>query len=453
MARPTCLRRLLAALCLLAVQPVQALYFFDYNSSVDLEVNSNLLLIPENEAVSSGYRFSSAQVLGFESETRAWSISPNFMFQRFENDPGNFADQEFFNLNADGRYDWTDRFSTSLNVLFQLDNNIQLPDPTVLFVQRPIQRQSRNVIGRATYRFTDRLSASLNGTYLDNLFEDVPGLLVSQTSFDYQDVTAGGNYIWNERLSFNASVGLSRFKDFGGNTRNNDRFFNVGATVALSERWTFAGQAGLRQTEQTFRALRAGPVQAGPVVLLNGQLFDLNPNVFPDGTVDQVLDAIFQVPIVVVGGLPRLRIQIPISTFETRETVSNTYDFRLTRTAERSTASVALIRMIRPAGIQAQTDMQAMMADFNYQLSDRLSGAVNFNETTEVIQGQEFADQGRSARVFSANLNYALTRQFNLTASYRFFQIFGEALGLGIGNADGHAVIMSISYNGDRLEW
>jgi hypothetical protein len=94
-----------------------------------------------------------------------------------------------------------------------------------------------------------------------------------------------------------------------------------------------------------------------------------------------------------------------------------------------------------------------MTADLGYRFSERLNGALNFNQVTEVIQGLDLDDQGRTARFISANLNYALTRQFNVSASYRFFQVFGQAFGLPLGDADGQAVVMSLSYNGDRLEW
>lgn len=451
--RPPRGRRWLALVLLLLGPAATAdIYFYDYNASLDFEVNTNLVLIPGNERVASGPRFSSAHILGFESERRAWTIAPSFMVQRFGNIDEVFGNQEFFNLHADGRYDWTERLSTSLNVLYQLDRNLQLPDPRILFLQRPILRQGRQVSGRITYRITERLSASVNGTYLDNLFEEIPDLLFTQTSFDYQDLTAGANYIWNERLSFNASVGLSQFKDFAGRTQNRDRFFNVGTQVALAENWTFAGMVGLRQTDQTFRMLQR-TLMAGDIVRRPGAPEWLNPAIFIDGTVSEALDQIFGAPVVIVGGFPRQRLIVDIPLVAERQTTTNTYDLTLTRIGERSTASVGARRMIRPAGIQAQTDVSMMTADLGYRFSERLNGALNFNQVTEVIQGLDLDDQGRTARFISANLNYALTRQFNVSASYRFFQVFGQAFGLPLGDADGQAVVMSLSYNGDRLEW
>jgi len=255
---------LVLALLLACTQPAFAIKFYDYNASLDFEVNSNLLMLPGNEDVASGYRFSSSHVLGYETPRSAWSIAPSLMVQRLQNAPPAFGEMEFFNVAASGRHDWTDRLSTRLNVMFELDRNLLLPDPAILFLERPILRQGRQVTGGATYRLTERLSTSVNGTYLDNLFEEVPGVVIPLRSFDYQDVTAGGNYIWSERLAFNASVGLSRFKDFEGITRNNDRFFNVGTEFALAEHWTFSGSAGLHATQQTGRVFLPGPVVPGP---------------------------------------------------------------------------------------------------------------------------------------------------------------------------------------------
>jgi len=438
-------------LLLAGTQPAMAIKYYDYNASVDFEVNSNLLMLPGNEDVASGYRFSSSHILGYETPRSAWSIAPSLMVQRLENAPRAFGEQEFFNVAAAGRHDWTDRLSTRLNVMFELDRNLLLPDPAILFLERPILRQGRQVTGGATYRLTERLSASVNGTYLDNLFEEVPGVVIPLRSFDYQDVTTGGNYIWNERLSFNVNVGVSRFKDFEGITRNNDRFFNVGTEFALAEHWTFSGSAGLRATQQTGRVFLPGPVVPGPVVLLGGRLLQFDD---PDGTVDPSLDLIFGgLPIVVVGGVPRLRIQEPIVGVQVQDIVTNTYDFSLTRTGERLVASAGFRRRIQPAGIAAQTEISSASADLRYRFSERLNGGLHVDETTLAIQGQGFGGEGRTVRVLTTNLNYLLTEQLSLTATYRYFQAFGDAFGFAFGDADGQAVVVSLSYNGDRWEW
>jgi len=138
---------------------------------------------------------------------------------------------------------------------------------------------------------------------------------------------------------------------------------------------------------------------------------------------------------------------------QVQDIVTNTYDLSLTRTGERLVASAGLRRRIQPAGIAAQTEISSASADFRYRFSERLNGGLHVDQTTLAIQGQGFGGEGRTVRVLSTNFNYLLTERISLTATYRYFQAFGDAFGFAFGDSEGQAVVVSLSYNGDRWEW
>jgi putative flippase GtrA len=414
--------------------------FFDYNFNTNLEYNTNQRQSIDDPLRAYGVRASTSPTLGYETDTRAFSVTPVFSSSRFANDFD--GDQDQFALNSAGRYSITERLEAELTTAFQLDNNLEVTAPDVNVFQEAIQRQSRNVTGGLSYRWSEVFSSRLNGTYLDTLFEEI-NATETQVSFDSKSLSLSNNYAWNDRLSFSLSGSLSRFKTFNGSNRTNDKSINAGFNYALSEKWSFSASGGLRFSDLFTRTPLPDDLVLGARITSIGNITQL-----PGGLL--LIDN--QLATFVNGGFFAVT-RVARVEENTDFNIGKTYDLNVTRRSERGSIQARISRQLAPRSNQAQSDDQVRSISFSRQLGERLVLSGAWNETTSVFQGaSQSADNSRVGTSYSANLRYSLTRQMGLTGGYVYNQAENNFLGLSQ-KTHAHIFTLGLSFDGDEIRW
>lgn len=349
-------------------------WIVDGTVNQSLSYNDNVRMLPENAKGSVVYYLT--PTLNFARKTEVWDIEGRASYgvqhytdmEELDQNPQNYG------LSTEYR---TDRSNMGLSASYSVVPSQNFAEQDTGNFATNTRRNNLTVTPTYSYRFTELDSLISSASYSKSTYSN-PGsgnndtIINSFNDNESKTINVGWQRQWSELFSQSISVFYSNYNSTGRiNSESNSYGINLTSSYQLSEEWQFSGTIGGRITDTSI-----------DTVIIPGLLTATNQNTSEGFLTD-------------------------IGVHYKGESLSSNF---------------GLSRSLVPSGQGQLTEQTLVSLDFLYRITERLSSglATSYRETDSVSDINGGLGQSRTNIQVSPNINWELTQDWLLSASYAY---------------------------------
>ncbi|MGJ0491432.1 hypothetical protein [Methylobacter sp.] len=375
------------------------------NVNQSLSYNDNVRMLLRDPQGSVIYELT--PTISFARKTEAWDIAGDASYglqhytdlEAFDNNPQNYG------LSTTYR---TERSNTGLSARYSIAPSQNFAEQDTGNFASNANRESYMVTPTYSYRFTelDSLISSATyskSTYSRNSFDDNGTGFNTFSDNENKAINIGWQRQWSELFMQSISVFYSNYESTGQINSSSDSYgINLSSNYQLSEKWQFSGTIGGRITDTSTET-----------VIIPGLLTATDQNTSEGFLTD-------------------------IGVHYKEENLSSNF---------------GLSRSLIPSGQGQLTEQTRVSLDFSYQITERLSSGLmtSYQETDSVSGSNDGLGLSRTNIRVSPNVNWKLTEDWLLSASYAYRQQekpdSAAIVNSRAGTAESNIFMLSINYN------
>lgn len=377
------------------------------NLNQSLSYNDNVRMLPQNPEASIVYILT--PTLDFARKTEVWDVQGSVSYglqhytdiEELDNNPQNYA------LSTAYR---TERSNMGLSVGYSIAPSQNFAEQDTGDFASNVNRESFTVTPTYAYRLTELDSLIGSASYSKLTYSNggfgnngTAGFNDFFNNNETKSVNIGWQRQWSERFMQSISVFYSNYESTGQVRANSDSYgINLSSTYYLSEKWQFSGTVGGRITDTNLEN-------------------------------------------VIIPGLLTVTDQDTSEGFLT--------DIGVHYKGESLSSNFGLSRSLVPSAQGQLTEQTRVSLDFSYQITERLSSGLtaSYQETDSVSNGNDVLGISRTNIRVSPNINWKLTEDWLLSASYTYRQQerpnSTTIRNIRAGTAESNIFMLSINYN------
>jgi|GEM_PF-664687 len=375
------------------------------NLNQSLSYNDNVRMLSQNPEASAIYVLT--PTLNFARKTEVWDVqgSASYGLQHYtdieelNNNPQNYG------LSTAYR---TERSNTGLSASYSVLPSQNFAEQDTGNFASNASRENISVTPSYSYQFTELDSLISSASYSKSTYSNA-GFGNNGADFnnfnnnETKSINVGWQRQWSELFMQSISVFYSNYESTGQVSASSDSYgINLSSSYQLSEKWQFSGTVGGRITDTSTETA-------------------------------------------IIPGLLMMTDQNTSEGFLT--------DIGVHYTGESLSSNFSLSRSLVPSGQGQLTEQTRVSLDFLYQITERLSSGLttSYQETDSVSNSNNGLGISRTNIQVSPNINWKLTEDWLLSASYAYRQQERPNSttidNTRFGTAESNIFMLSINYN------
>ncbi|WAK01150.1 hypothetical protein [Methylobacter sp. YRD-M1] len=349
-------------------------WIVDGTVNQSLSYNDNVRMLPENAEGSVVYNLT--PTLNFARMTEVWDIQgrASYGVQHYTDIEELDQNPQDYGLSTVYR---TERSNTGLSASYSIVPSQNFAEQDTGNFATNAKRNNLTVTPTYSYRFTELDSLISSASYSKSTYSN-PGsgnndtIINNFNDNEVKSINVGWQRQWSELFAQSISVFYSNYNSTGRiNSESNSYGINLTSSYQLSEEWQFSGTIGGRITDTSI-----------DTVIIPGLLTAINQNTSEGFLTD-------------------------IGVHYKGENLSSNF---------------GLSRSLVPSGQGQLTEQTRVSLDFSYRITERLSSGLtaSYQETDSVSDINGGLGQSRTNTWVSPNINWELTQDWLLSASYAY---------------------------------